>query len=179
MEKNEYRLIIDINDLTNASSGGGGPISNTTNSLNSTPGISNTNTSQQGNISGQKAFNTLKRLVKFEIARPYLSTTKQIIQNDVDTYFGSSELSQRIGMAMNVGTTIRQSAVQGMALSSVLGISTGAGILITGTLTLMQKSFEIMARQNEINNKQKLENEQLQILRGRAGIQFNRSRMGE
>ena len=174
MEKNEYRLIIDINDLTSVNSSGS-PISNTNSSFNSTSG----NTLSQGNISGQKAFNTLKRLVKFEVARPYLSTTKQIIQNDVDTYFGSSELSQRIGMAMNVGTTIRQSAVQGMTLSSVFGISTGAGILITGTLTLMQKSFEIMARQNEINNKQKLENEQLQILRGRAGVQFNRSRMGE
>lgn len=175
MEKNEYRLIIDINDLTNASSGGGSPISGQNISSN-TP---NTKDITSSNIAEGKAFNTMKRLVKFEIARPFLNTTKQIIQNDVDTYLGSAELSQRISTAMNMGATIKQSVIQGIALSSLLGITTGAGLLISGTLTLMQKTFELYARQNEINNKQKLENEQLQILRGRAGVQFNRSRMGE
>ena len=175
MGKNEYRLIIDINDFTSGSSGGSNPITNTSS-------IASGSTAQsQGNqtIQNGNSFNAMKRLVKYEIARPFLNTTKQIILNDVNTYFGSGELSQRINVAMNTASTIRQSVTQGLALSSIFGISTGPGILIGGALTLMQKSFEVFARQNEINNKQILENEQLQILRGRAGIQFNRSRMGE
>lgn len=164
MEKNEYHLIIDINSEISAT--GETPSS-------PTGAISSTNSAEQ------RVANTMKRLVKYEIARPFLNTTKQMIQNNVDTYYGSGELSQRINFGLSMGTTAYQTAMQGMALSSVLGLTTGVGVLITSALTLMQKGLEIVARQNEINNKQRLENEQLQILRGRAGVQFNRSRMGE
>ena len=158
MDKNEYHLIIDIN---------GDGVGETSSA------ISDTEKAEQ------KIANTMKKLVKYEIARPFLNTTKQMVQNNVDTYYGSGELSQRINFGLSIGTTAYHTTMQGMALSSVLGLSTGVGVLITGALTLMQKGLEILSRQNEINNKQKLENEQLQILRGRAGIQFNRSRMGE
>ena len=102
-----------------------------------------------------------------------------MIQNDVDTYYGSGELSQRINFGMSMVDTTVSTIKNGIGLSAVLGLSVPGGIGLSAVLTGLQKMLEINVRQNEINNKQKLENEQLQILRGRAGVQFNRSRVGE
>ena len=169
MEKNEYHLIIDINDNVSAvgSSGGGS----------STSAISNvTNTTSN---STDKFQNALTRLAKYEIAKPFLSSTKQMIQNNVDTYYGSGELSQRISFGLSAVDTTVNTIKNGIGLSAVLGLSMAGGIGVATALMAVQKGLEILVRQNEINNKQRLENEQLQILRGRAGVQFNRSRMGE
>lgn len=158
MEKNEYHLIIDINGDV-----GGGAVSE----------------SSGGSGESKDYSKALTRLVRYEVAQPFINSTKQIIQNDVDTYFGSSELSQRIQFSLDAVHTARSSVVHGMALSTALGISTGAGVGLGLALAVGHKLLDIMVKANEINNKTRLENEQLQILRGRAGIQFNRSRMGE
>ena len=159
MEKNEYRLVIDINDMV-----GDDAIS------------SQSQDTSQGN---DKIANTLKRLVKYQVAQPYIQSTKQMILNNVDTYYGSSELSQRIQIGLNTAHNIYSGAVMGISLGSALGIGAVAGAGLGLALMVGQKLLDIAVKQNEINNKQRLENEQLNILRGRAGIQFNRSRSGE
>lgn len=157
MEKNEYHLIIDINgDI------GGGAISG---------GSSNTEVGKQ-----EKA---LMNLVRYQVAQPFIQSTKQMIINNVDTYYGSSELSQRIQVGLDTAHSLYSGAKYGVALSSALGIGAVAGGILGVALTVGHKMLDIVVKQNEINNKTRLENEQLQILRGRAGIQFNRSRMGE
>lgn len=161
MEKNEYHLIIDINDNVNGESASGGAISN------------------NNNDSADKFQKALTRLAKYEIAKPFLSSTKQMIQNEVDTYYGSGELSQRISFGLSAVDTTVNTIKNGIGLSAVLGLGLAGGIGLSAALMAVQKGLEILVRQNEINNKQRLENEQLQILRGRAGVQFNRSRMGE
>ena len=162
MEKNEYHLIIDINDNVNGESTSGGAISNT-----------------KSDNSTDKFQKALTRLAKYEIAKPFLSSTKQMIQNNVDTYYGSGELSQRISFGLSAVDTTVNTIKNGIGLSAVLGLSMAGGIGVAAALMAVQKGLEILVRQNEILNKQRLENEQLQILRGRAGVQFNRSRMGE
>lgn len=168
MEKNEYHLIIDINDNVN------GEMSSSPITQNSASSNSNSDSDD-----GLKMAKRLKRLAKYEIAKPFLSSTKQMILNDVDTYYGSGELSQRINFGMSMVDTTVSTIKNGIGLSAVLGLSVPGGIGLSAVLTGLQKMLEINVRQNEINNKQKLENEQLQILRGRAGVQFNRSRVGE
>ena len=160
MEKNEYHLIIDIND-----NGGGG--------------------SSKGAIAGQKEDaiskqqDAFKRLVKFEVVRPFISSAKQMIMNDVDTYIGSQEVSQRIQFAVDGARTLYSTWQQGVVLSAAFGLTKMGGFGLSLALTAGQKLLDIAVKQNEINNKMYLENQQLSILRGRAGAQFNRSRTGE
>jgi hypothetical protein len=156
MEKNEYHLIIDINgDIDDGGVSSG----------------SNNEVDKQ-----QKA---MQRLVRYQVAQPFIQSTKQIILNNVNTYYGSSELSQRIQVGLDTAHSLYSSAKYGVALASSLGLSAVAGGAIGVALMVGHKMLDIAVKQNEINNKTMLENEQLQILRGRAGIQFNRSRMGE
>ena len=118
-------------------------------------------------------------LVRYQVAQPFIQSTKQLILNDVNTYYGSSELSQRIQIGLDTAHSLYSGVKYGVALSSALGVSAAAGGAIGIALMVGQKLLDIAVRQNEINNKTRLENQELSILRGRAGIQFNRSRMGE
>lgn len=161
MEKNEYHLIIDINDNGGSSGGNNGAIA----------GEKKDNTSEQ--------LNALKKLVKYEVVRPFISSTKQIIMNNVDTYIGSQEISQRIQFAVDGAKTVYSTWQQGVVLSAAFGLTKTGGFGLSLALTAGQKLLDIAVKQNEINNKMYLENQQLSILRGRAGAQFNRSRMGE
>lgn len=156
MEKNEYRLVIDIN----ADIGGGG-------------------SSDSVSSEAKKQQKTLASLVRYQVAQPFIQSTKQLILNDVNTYYGSSELSQRIQIGLDTAHSLYSGVKYGVALSSALGVSAAAGGAIGIALMVGQKLLDIAVRQNEINNKATLENRELSILRGRAGIQFNRSRMGE
>ena len=159
MEKNEYHLIIDIND-----SGGG---------------------SGKSAIAGEKKneaskqLDAFKKLVKYEVVRPFISSTKQMIMNNVDTYIGSQEVSQRIQFAVDGARTLYSTWQQGVVLSTAFGLTKAGGFGLSLVLTAGQKLLDIAVKQNEINNKAYLENQQLTILRGRAGAQFNRSRTGE
>lgn len=156
MEKNEYRLVIDINgDVGDGVTGGG------------------------NNNEVSKQEKTLASLVRYQVAQPFIQTTKQLILNDVNTYFGSSELSQRIQLGLDTAHNLYSSAKMGVALGASLGIGAVAGGVLGVALAATHKILDIAVKQNEINNKTRLENQELNILRGRAGIQFNRSRMGE
>jgi len=160
MEKNEYRLIIDINN----GEGGG----NTA--------ISKKDSQEQIQTKQERA---LKNLVRYQIAQPFINATKQIIQNEIDTRVGSSELSQRISLGMNVLHQGYSTLTYGASLGSVLGIGAAGGIAVAVGVAIAKFTVDTIAKSIELSNKTKLENEQLSILRGRAGIQFNRSRMGE
>lgn len=159
MEKNEYRLVIDINDMA-----GGGAVSKSKLSSSS---------------DADKYLKNAKNLVKYQVAQPFIQTTKQIVFNTVETNTGSSELTQRIQMGLNTAHTLANTVTYGANLGSMLGIGLGAGIGVAAAFTVGLKAVSILTRQIEINNRTKLENEQLSILRGRAGVQFNRSRGGE
>ena len=156
MEKNEYHLIIDINGDV-----GGGAIS----------GKKDDKVDKQ-----QKA---LTQLVRYQIAQPFINATKQMVMNNVNTYLGSNELSQRIQVGLDTAHSLYGNIISGASLGAALGIGSVAGAGIGVALMVGQKLLDIAVRQNEINNKALLENQELNILRGRAGIQFNRSRVGE
>ena len=153
MENNEYRLVIDING--------------------------NVDDSKEKEDFESKQMKALTKLVKYQIAKPFINSTKQMLLNNVDTYYGSGELSQRIQMGLDTAHSLYQGGIMGVGLAGALGLSFTGGVVLGVGLTVLQKMFDLMVKQNEINNQAKLENQQLQILRGRAGIQFNRSRTGE
>lgn len=159
MNKNEYRLIIDINDFEG---GGNGAISKS----------AETDKTEKR----QKA---IGNLVKYQVAQPFINATKQIIYNAVETDTGSAELTQRIQIGMNVAHQTASTITYGASLGSILGIGAGTGVILGTSLAILKFGIDLLVKRVELNNKIKIENEQLSILRGRAGIQFNRSRSGE
>lgn len=121
-------------------------------------------------------------LTAYQVVSPFLNATKQMIANDVNTQYSNTELSSRVNIGMEVASTAIKTAVNvasGMSLASALGFSSPIGAIIGVVTTVAEKALNIAVKQNAINNQAKIESEQFNILRGRAGIQFNRSRVGE
>lgn len=161
MEKNEYKLTISI-----GSGFKGGSI---------------TDTEQESDV--DKLAKTMTPLLTaYNMAQPFINSSKQIVENQVETKYGSRELSSRINLVMNLGQfTARTSAsiFSGASIASALGLSAGMGGIIGAVITAGSKIANIMTNYDEISNKAFIENEQINILRGRTGVQFNRSRSGE
>ena len=160
MEKNEYRLVISIEDGESVS----GAIAN----------------KNQGENQGTKK--ALSILTAYNVAQPFINGTKAIIQNNVDTKLGSQELSARVNLGMEVASFGAKTLIglaSGRSLASMLGLSATFGGAVGVLVTVGSYAMNVAVKQNEINNKIYIENEQLNILRGRAGVQFNRSRSGE
>ena len=161
MEKNEYRLVIDIN-----------------------AGISS------GAITDKKQENSVDDIAKsiaplitaYSMAQPFINASKQIMETQVNTKYGSKELSERINIGMSVAqfaTKTFAGVAGGASLASALGLSAGFGGIAGATIAIGSKITNMLVNYNEISNKRAIENEQIGILAGRAGIQFNRSRSGE
>lgn len=121
----------------------------------------------------------LASLVAHKMSSTFLNTSKQIIMNNVHTNLGNSEIEQRINFGMNMVQKGVSTITGGLALSATLGVTGPIGIGIAATLGIIDFAANTIVRQNEINNNARVENEQLQVLRGRMGVQFNRSRTGE
>lgn len=159
--KNVYKLYINIGE------GGSGEV------------IAGGSASDSAKESAKKGAGLM---TAYTTMQPYISATEQMIQNDVRTEYGNKELSARVGLGMKVANYAIKTAVgvaSGMSLAQALGFGSGVGAVVGALTTMASFVTDIMVKQNEINNQAKIENEQLSILRGRAGIQFNRSRSGE
>ncbi len=121
-------------------------------------------------------------MTAYHVVQPFLSTAEQIIQNDVKTYVGSEQVSQRLGIAMdliNKSIGVGANIAGGASLASALGFGTGTGAIIGMAVSVVKEALNIFQKYREIENKRVEESESLSILRGRAGIQYNRSRGGE
>ena len=160
--KNTYQLFIQIGD-------GSGEIS---------PVAEGTQPSKKG----QATTNTIGILTAYNAVEPFIQKTQNIILNNVQTQTGSDEVTQRTQIAMNMANSAVKFGVSvagGASMATALGLSSPFGAVIGGALAIGNKVVDIFSNLNEINNKRIIENEQLSVLRGRAGVQFNRSRGGE
>lgn len=116
------------------------------------------------------------------MAKPFIDKTEQMIMNNVHTKYANQEYEMRVQLAMNAvnkGLGLMAGIAGGKSLASLLGLSGTAGAAIGGVLAVAGMAMDIAVKQNAINNSRIVENEGLSILRGRAGIQFNKSRSGQ
>lgn len=121
-------------------------------------------------------------LAAYAVAQPFISKTKSMILNQVQTDYANSELTERTKLAMDIGSKVLDIGVKaaaGMSLASMLGIGTGIGAVIGIVTSVAETLMDYLSKVKQINNAQKIENEGLQVLRGRAGAQFNKSRSGQ
>jgi len=162
MNKNSYVLTININGGME----GNNPIANTEESA-TLPKVNH----------GEAAIFTT-----YLVAKPFIEKTKQVIENNAHVQYANSEYEQRQALMLDVidkGTGILAGVAAGRSLASLLGLAGSTGALIGGVVAVAGIVADIAVKQNSINNARILENEQLDILRGRAGVQFNRSRGGQ
>ena len=160
--KNTYRLIIEVGDGAGAIS----PIAS----------------GESKNASDNTAKAGIGLLTVYSAVQPFIQKTESIILNNVQTNTGSTAITQRTQIAMNVANFAVKSGVSilsGAGLASALGIASPLGAVVGGALAIGNMVMDYVSNVNTINNKRIIENEQLSVLRGRAGIQYNRSRSGE
>lgn len=118
----------------------------------------------------------------YHTVQPFLSTAETLIQNDVKTYVGSEQVSQRVSIGMSLASKsieVGANVASGVSLASALGLGTGAGAVIGIAMSVIKEGLNILQRYKELENKRIEEQESLSVLRGRAGIQYNQSRGGE
>ena len=162
-EKNTYRLIIEV--------GEGG-------SSSTSPIASGEN---QG-ASDKTGKTGIGLLTVYSAIQPFIQKTESMVLNNVQTNTGSTAVTQRTQIAMNVANFAVKTGVSvlgGAGIASALGIASPLGAVVGGALAIGSMVMDYVSNVNEINNKRLIENEQLSVLRGRAGIQYNRSRGGE
>lgn len=168
MAENAYHLYITVD---------GGDGTNTTSPIAKQKNGGSNNGADVGGLTRKTAV-----VAAYSVVEPFINGTMQIIQNDVKTNYANQDLEQRIGIVMNGAKGLIDTGVSALAgggIASALGLSSGVGALVVVAAKAVQFATNLIVRQNEINNNIKVENEQLNILRGRMGIQFNRSRGGE
>lgn len=160
--KNTYQLFIQIGD----GNGGASPIAN---------GV-------EPNKKEKATGNAIGILTAYGAIEPFIQKTQNIILSNVQTNTGSEELTQRTQLAMGVANSAVKfgvSVLGGTSIATALGLGGSLGAVVGGVLAIGNMVMDYATKVNEINNKRIIENEQLSVLRGRAGIQYNRSRGGE
>ena len=160
--KNTYKLIIEVGDGASATS----PIAS----------------GESTGASDKTAKAGIGLLTVYSAVQPFIQKTESMILNNVQTSTGSTAITQRTQMAMNVANFAVKTGISvlgGAGIASALGIAGPLGAVIGGALAIGSFVMDYISNSNEIQNKRIIENEQLSVLRGRAGIQYNRSRSGE
>lgn len=111
-------------------------------------------------------------------AAQYMSNFKM---QEINIVTGQTQLAQKIDAQRQIAssiTSLANSALSGGVLASVLGISGPAGIALGIVSFAGQKVMDYAQRNHQLALKKYVEDEQLQVLRSRAGASFNRSRLG-
>lgn len=157
MSKNTYQLFIQIGE------GGESPIAK--------------GEEQQAPTTKQKV--GVGIFTAYTIIDPFVKKAQGIMMDNVQTQYANTELSQRIQIGLDVANKAVQigaSLIGGATLASALGLSSKFGLGVGAILSVGNIAIDFVSNVNKINNQRIIENETLQVLRGRAGIQFNKSR---
>ena len=161
-----YEINININgDLEEAS---------TTQGVSQTSGTA----SDSGALKGQKA---LGKYVASQTIQPFIQEVRTQVTQNIGLVTGNTELQNRINLglqAVQFGVNTYKNAQAGMVVAQSAGLGGGVGAVLGVTLTAITTLMQIGFNQAQINLQNRMENYQLEQVRSRAGIAFNRSRRG-
>lgn len=145
-----------------------------------TPGVSQTNgtSTSDATAKGQKA---LGKYVASQTITPFIQEVKTQITQNVGLVTGNTELQNRINLgfqAVQFGVNTYKNAQAGAVIAQSAGIGGGVGAAIGIALTAISTGLQIAFNQMQINLQARMENYQLEQVRSRAGIAYNKSRSG-
>ena len=93
---------------------------------------------------------------------------------------GQTQLAQLRQVQLSVvsgALSLGGSMLTGGAIASALGATGPVGLALGAASYVGQKTLDLITKANEMRLKKYVEDEQLQVLRSRAGASFNRSRL--
>lgn len=128
-----------------------------------------------------KINDAMTNYVKAQAIMPFIELTENVYFNNLQTSTGATQLVERQRAVVGVvkeGINLYKSTMGGVAFGAALGMSTLSGGLLGFGSAVLTKVFGWVQRANEIENKKKIENINLDYARTRAGAAFNKSRTG-
>lgn len=132
--------------------------------------------------SGDKANDNIKALGKFVASQTvgtFLSNAKSTITESIGLVSGRSDIQQKINTGMELvqkGNSVYSTAMAGSILAEKAGMSSLAGGWIGAIVAVLGIAVETGFDFYKYNQKQTIENKQLNYLRSRAGASYNGSR---
>lgn len=157
-----YEINININGDVEAEQAG----------LSQTTGTSNEN---------EKAQKQLGKYVASQTIQPFIQEVKSQVTQNIQLVTGSSELQNRVNLgfqAVQFGVNTYKNAQAGAIITSSMGLGSGPGVGIGLALTAISTAIQIGFNQLQIDLQNRMENYQLEQVRSRAGIAYNKSRSG-
>ena len=141
--------------------------------------IANTGEKEKA-TSGEKG---ISALVVYNTVQPIIQKTQQmILDNQATMYASDRQIEQNRLLMEGVNSVVGfgVSMASGAGIAASLGLATGpVGALVGASLFALNKIMDIAVKQNQIDTQKRVELDELSVLRGRAGVQFNKSRGGE
>lgn len=129
----------------------------------------------------EKAQKQLGKYIASQTIQPFIQEVKTQVTQNVQLVTGSSELQNRINLgfeAVQFGVNTYKNAQAGAIITSSMGLGGGVGIGLGLALTAITTAMQIAFNQLQINLQKRMENYQLEQVRSRAGIAYNKSRSG-
>lgn len=114
------------------------------------------------------------------VIKPFVSTVLQMETQRINTITGSGQLARKqelINSATQTGVDIVTKAIGGASVAASLGLAAGpVGAVVGVAVAAVSKALEIVAKVEDLNNKQKVENTAIAATKARAGLSWGRSR---
>jgi hypothetical protein len=107
------------------------------------------------------------KAIAFKAVKSIADQTVSFMTSNVGLTTGNTEAQQRIEFGMNTAQQV-----------GALGASLVAGNYLAAALMILNKVTSISFAQKQIDLEQSIETESLNLSRQRAGVAFNRSRLG-
>lgn len=140
-----------------------------------------TNTETKVKNQQEKTTRAIGNVAKAQVIKPFINTVSDIYFNNLQTSTGSSQLMERQKLVVSLaqqGINAYQSIQGGIAFGSAIGLGVLGGGILGGALFALNTAFNLISAQNEINNKKKIEDVEIEYQRTRMGIANNKSRTG-
>ena len=129
----------------------------------------------------EKAVKALGKYVASQTIQPFIQNVKTQVSQNIGIVTGNTDLQQRVNFGMEAiqyGVNVYKNAQAGAVIGASLGIGAGMGAGIGLALTALNTMITIEFNRQQLQLKEQIENFQLEQVRNRQGVAFNRSRRG-
>lgn len=160
-----YEINININ----------GDIDSTSNTAGVSSGVKNKQSEQE------KAQKNLGKFVASQTIQPFIQNVKTQVSQNIGLVTGNTELQTRVNNAFAIvqyGQQVYTNAQAGAVIGQGLGLGSGVGAMIGVVLSVVNTAIEVGMNKIQLDINKRLENYQIEQLKTRSGMIYNKSRMG-
>lgn len=129
-----------------------------------------------------KASKGVKQLSKYiasQTITPIISNVKSMVSQNIGIVTGNKELQQRVNFGLQLvetSTSLYSTAQAGAVITASMGLGAGLGLGIGALVGIANIGLQVYFNQQQINLQERMDNYQIEQIRQRQGMIFNRSR---